>query len=74
MNLTVVIIIAVTVALVLLVVLPRIRGFVSSESTTVERRSGRDRRQRNVTVAVDRRKKHRRAEDAAKVFVEKLSE
>jgi hypothetical protein len=74
MNLTVFIIIAVTVALVLLVVLPRFRGFVSSERTTVERRSGRDRRQRNVTVAVDRRKKHRRAEDAAKVFVDGLSE
>ena len=74
MNFTVVVIIAVTAVLVLLVVLPRIRGFVSSEKTTVERRSGRDRRQRNVTVSVDRRRKHRRAEDAAKVFVDRLSE
>jgi hypothetical protein len=74
MNFTVVVIIAVTVVLVLLVVLPRIRGLASAEKTTVERRSGRDRRQRDVTVAVDRRKKHRRAEDAAKVFVKELSE
>ncbi len=74
MNIGVLIIIVVTVALVLLVVLPRFRGFASSEKTTVERRSGRDRRHRNITVANDRRKRPRRAEDAARAFVQKMSD
>jgi hypothetical protein len=74
MNIGVIIIIAVTVALVLLVVLPRFRGFAKADRTTVERRSGEDRRKRNRPVLVERRKKPRRAEDAAKAFVEQISE
>jgi len=73
MNVGVLIIITVAVALVAIVVLPRFRGFASKEPTTVERRAGRDRRQRHVRVPVERRKRARRAEDAAKSFVENLT-
>ncbi|MGD8441296.1 MAG: hypothetical protein PVG53_12215 [Holophagae bacterium] len=74
MNTGVLIIIVLTVTLVLLVVLPRVRGLARSEKTTVERRSGRERRRRTITVANDRRTRTRRAEDAAKAFVEKISQ
>jgi hypothetical protein len=74
MNLTVLIILVVTVVLVLVVVLPKVRGVSRSERTTVERRSGRDRRQRKVRVPVNRRKRARRADDAAKDFVRDLTE
>ena len=62
MNIGVVLIIGVAVVLVAILVLPRIKGVVRSEKTTVERRSGKDRRQRTVPVAVERRKRDRRAE------------
>jgi len=74
MNLGVLIIIAATMCIVLLIVLPRVRGFGRNERTTVERRSGPERRRRKVTVARNRRKRARRAEDAARAFVEKISE
>jgi len=74
MNIGVVLIIAAAVGLVVLIVLPRVRGIGRAEKTTVNRRSGRDRRQRNVRVPVDRRKRNRRAEDAAKAFVDKLAD
>lgn len=74
MNIGVMVIIAVAVVLVALLVLPRVRGVAGKEKTTVERRSGKDRRQRNVRVPVDRRKRPRRAEDAAKTFVEGLTD
>ena len=74
MNLGVILIICAAVVLILLFVLPRVRGLSSAEKTTVERRSGKDRRQRNVRVPVDRRKRNRRAEDAAEAFVNRLSD
>jgi len=74
MNIGVLIIIAVAVGLVVLVVLPRVRGIGGSEKTTVERRSGQDRRRRQVRVRVNRRRRDRRTEDAAKAFVDRLSE
>ncbi|MEE4273099.1 MAG: hypothetical protein V2I67_15610 [Thermoanaerobaculales bacterium] len=74
MNIGVVLIIAAVVGLVVLIVLPRVRGIGRAEKTTVNRRTGKDRRQRNVRVPVDRRKRNRRAEDAAKAFVDKLAD
>jgi hypothetical protein len=74
MNIGVVIIIALAVGLVAVLVLPRVKGFVSKEKTTVERRSGKDRRQRRVRVPVNRRRRGRRQEDVAKSFVEGLTE
>jgi hypothetical protein len=60
--------------LVAMLVLPRVKGFLSREKTTVERRSGKDRRQRNVRVPVDRRRRGRRQEDVARSFVEGLTD
>ena len=73
MNLGVLVIIAVAIGLVVLVVLPRVKGLARSEKTTVERRSGRDRRQRNVRVPLERRRRDRRAHDAAQSFVNGLN-
>ncbi|MEX1311320.1 MAG: hypothetical protein AB1Z65_12930 [Candidatus Sulfomarinibacteraceae bacterium] len=73
MNIGVVIIIALAVGLVAVLVLPRVKGLISKEKTTVERRSGKDRRQRNVRVPVNRRRRGRRQEDVAKTFVEGLT-
>lgn len=74
MNLGVLIIIVVAILLVGILVLPRVRGIVRSEKTTSERRTGADRRQRNVRVPVNRRKCDRRAQDAAKAFVDNLAD
>ena len=74
MNIGVILIISVAVALVAILVLPRVKGIIRSEKTTVERRSGADRRQRDVPVVVERRKRNRRAEDAAKAFVDNLAD
>ena len=73
MNIGVVIIIALAVGLVAVLVLPRVKGFLSRERTTVERRSGQDRRQRSVRVPVNRRRRGRRQEDVAKTFVDELT-
>jgi hypothetical protein len=73
MNIGVVVIIALAVGLVAVLVLPRFTGFVSKEKTTVERRSGKDRRQRKLRVPVNRRRRGRRQEDVAKTFVEGLT-
>jgi hypothetical protein len=74
MNLGVVVIILVAVLLVAILVLPRVRGVASKEKTTVERRSGVDRRQRKVRVPRERRRRNRRQEDVAKTFVEGLTD
>ena len=74
MNIGVVIIIALAVGLVAVLILPRVKGFVSKEKTTVERRSGKDRRHRKVRVPVNRRRRGRRQEDVAKSFVEGLTD
>jgi len=73
MNLAVIIIVGLAVGLVILIVLPRVRGFVRAEKTTVERRSGGDRRRRKLRVPINRRRRDRRTEDAAQSFVEGLS-
>lgn len=73
MNIGVVIIIAVALGLVVLIVLPRVRGINRAEKTTVERRSGRDRRLRKLRVPLNRRRRPRRTQDAAKAFVDNLS-
>lgn len=73
MNTVIVLIIAAAVALIGLLILPRIRGFVRAEKTTVERRSAGDRRRRRFRVPVDRRRRNRRSEDAARAFVDNLS-
>jgi hypothetical protein len=72
MNVAVVVILVVVAALVLLVVLPRIRRLSTSERTTVDRRSGRDRRRDRTRVPIERRRRPRRAEDAAREFVSSL--
>lgn len=74
MNIGVVVIIALAVGLVAVLVLPRVKGFLTKERTTVERRSGKDRRQRNVRVPVNRRRRGRRQEDVARSFVEGLTD
>jgi hypothetical protein len=73
MNLLIFIIIAVAVGLVVLLVMPRVHGIGRAEKTTVERRSGKDRRLRKRRVPVERRRGDRRAQDAARSFVEGLS-
>jgi len=73
MNIGVIIIIALAAGLVVLIVLPRVRGIGRAEKTTVERRSGRDRRLRRLRVPVERRRENRRTQDAAKAYVNGLS-
>ena len=72
MNLAVLVILLVVLALIALVVLPRVRRITTSERTTVERRSGDERRHRRLRVPVERRKRARRAEDVAKQYVSGL--
>lgn len=74
MNIGVLIIIVVAVLLVGILVLPRIRGIARSEKTTIERRTGADRRKHNVRVPVNRRRRDRRTQDAAKAFVDNLAD
>jgi hypothetical protein len=74
MNLAVLVIIAVTLGLLLIVVLPRLRGVGGSDKTTVERRSGAERRRKKAKLPVDRRHRPRRTEDAARAFVDGLGE
>jgi len=73
MSVAVFIIVAVAVGLVVLMVLPRVRGFGRSEKTTVERRKNGDRRQRQIRVPINRRRRNRRTQDAAKAFVDGLA-
>lgn len=73
MNFSVLLIIVLAVLLVAFLVLPRFKGVVRSEKTTVDRRSGGERRRRKVRVPIERRRRNRRAEDAAKAFVDNLS-
>jgi len=73
MNIGVIIIIALAAGLVVMIVLPRVRGIGRSEKTTVERRAGRDRRLRKLRVPVERRRVDRRTQDAARSFVDGLS-
>ena len=72
MNLAVFVILVVALALLVLVVLPRVRHVATSEKTTVENRSGHERRRRRLRVPIERRKKPRRAEDVASQFVSAL--
>lgn len=74
MNVGVVTIIVIAVLLVGILVLPRMRGIARAEKTTIERRTRPDRRKRKVRVPVDRRKRNRRAEDAARAFVDRLAD
>jgi len=74
MNFGVVVIITVAVLLVGFLVLPRMRSFASNEKTTIERRSGADRRNRKIRVPRERRRRGRRQEDVAKTFVEGLTD
>lgn len=73
MNIGVLLIITVAVGLVALLVLPRLRGISRPERTTIERRKGGERRKRRIRVPIDRRRKYRRAQDAARAFVDGLS-
>ncbi len=74
MNIAVIIIVALAAGLVILVVLPKVRGFARAEKKTVERRSGKDRRWRKLRLPMERRRRDRRTEDAAQAFVEGLAE
>lgn len=73
MNIGVVIIITLAIGLLVLIVLPRVSGISRAEKTTIERRKIADRRQRRIRVPVERRRKYRRAQDAAQAFVDDLS-
>ncbi len=73
MNIGVLLIIALAVGLVVLIVLPRVRGFSRAERTTSERRKNGDRRLRQIRVPINRRRRDRRAQDAAQAFIEGLS-
>jgi len=72
MNVGVLLIIVVAIGLVVLIVLPKVRGISRAGKTTVERRSGLDRRQRKLRILVERRRRNRRTQDAAKAFVDGL--
>jgi len=72
MNLGVIFIVVVAVVLVLLLVLPKVRWIARSERTTVERRSGSERRRFRIKVPIERRRRARRAQDAARAFVDSL--
>ena len=74
MNIGVLIIITLAVGLVVLIVLPRVRGISRTEKTTIERRKNEDRRKRQIRVPLNRRRKNRRAQDAARAFVDGLSD
>jgi hypothetical protein len=73
MNTGVVLIIALAVGLLVLIGLPRVRGIARAEKTTSERRKNPDRRKRQIRIPINRRRRNRRAQDAAKAFVEGLS-
>jgi len=73
MTLKIVAIIALAAAAVVAWATSRVRGLSRRERTTVERRSGVERRRRQVPVAVNRRRRARRTEDVARRYVEKLS-
>jgi hypothetical protein len=73
MNIGVLLIITLAVGLVVLIMLPRVRGISRSEKTTIERRKNGDRRRRHIRVPVDRRRRNRRAQDAAQAFVDRLT-
>jgi hypothetical protein len=73
MNIGVLIIITLAVGLLVLIVLPRVRGISRTEKTTIERRKNGDRRKRQIRVPLNRRRKNRRAQDAARAFVDGLS-
>ncbi len=72
MNVAVIVILVVAVALIVLVVVPRVRRVSTSEKTTVDRRSGIERRRRPLEVPLNRRKRARRADDIAEQFVSGL--
>ena len=74
MNIGVLLIITLAIGLVILIVLPRVRGISRAEKTTVERRKSGDRRKRQFRVPVNRRRSNRRAQDAARAFVDGLSD
>jgi hypothetical protein len=73
MNFTVLFIVVSVFGLVVLLVMPRIRFTSRREKTTVERRSGRDRRRLKLRVPIERRRRNRRTQDAAKAFVDGLA-
>ena len=72
MNVGVLLIIVVAIGLVVLIVLPKVRGISRAGKTTMERRSGRERRERKLRLPVERRRRNRRTQDAAKAFVDGL--
>ena len=72
MSLTVLSMVVVVVVLVLVAIAPRVKGMSSALRTMSERRRGNDRRQRRIRVPFERRKKHRRTDDAAEDFVSRL--
>lgn len=72
MNVGVLLIIVVAIGLVVLIVLPKVRGISRAGKTTMERRSGQDRRQLKLRLPVERRRRNRRTQDAARAFVEGL--
>ncbi len=74
MNIGVLIIITLAVGLVVLIVLPRVRGISRTEKTTIERRKNADRRKGQIRVPLNRRRKYRRTQDAARAFVNGLSD
>lgn len=73
MNLGVLVVVSLAIILLVAVVLPRVRGLGRAEATTVERRSGGDRRRRRLRVPIERRQRARRTEDVARAFVERVS-
>ena len=74
MNLWVPLIITLAIGLVILIVLPRVRGISRAEKTTIERRKSGDRRKRRFRVPVNRRRRNRRTQDAARAYVDGLSD
>ena len=65
MNLTALVIVTAAVVLLLVVVFPYLKSMSGGQRKSGDRRTGADRRQRSIRVPFERRKRHRRAEDAA---------
>jgi hypothetical protein len=66
------------IAIVLVLILMRVRSksgaMISNGRTTKDRRSGTERRKSSIRMPFERRKDHRRMEDAAANYVASLSD
>lgn len=73
MNTGLLVIVTVAVLLVVLLVGSRIRRLVASRRAHVERRSGADRRQVNLPVPIERRRRIRRSDDVDRELASAVS-